>query len=48
MARDPLIDKEAYASLSVVVVCEFKMLRNGIVGCMNERVPPWFLDSRPL
>jgi hypothetical protein len=38
MAHDPFVHKEANASLLVVMVGDLKMLRDGIVGCINKRV----------
>lgn len=46
MACNSFIYEKADASLPVVMLCDFKMLRDGIVGCVNERVPPWLLDSQ--
>jgi hypothetical protein len=46
IARDPFIHKEANTSLLVVMVGDLKMLRDGIVGCVNKRVLLWLLDSQ--
>jgi hypothetical protein len=46
MAHNPFIHKEANTSLLIVIVGDLKILRDGIVGYINKRVPPWLLDSQ--